>query len=996
VRTSPGGREFRTAATWPAEPAPLQTPLGLEMAKAPPEFAKGVKLDDIKEYLDVGCFAAGQKKIRETPPGLAADWDRGFGGYAEKLGVRHREEWFVAHMYGWFYCPRRLARTFRLSREGRTENIVYFLVVDGQVEDGSGKGRREEGAEFEIRKAFNRGPARVDVYVCARRDSKPRFKLLCDRVASGPPGEATRPGSEGAEGLVPCPAEMFDAAANPEIAEAARVARGKIAPGDGGSSFDITFPENARARVIRLVMADFETDAPALNKIGLWSKEGGRILPTEEDLMSLGENAILEIVPGDRITVTYEDPKVITRGKEVREAFMTATFTNATIRPCFARYTVGGGGERSARYIPMRRFRPGDRISVLITDPDEDATDQEDVVPFTARTEDGGTAVGEALETDVHSGVFEGAIFPVKGQPKRKSELSVNEGDAVHVTYVDKDNVDYGIRWERSAMVEQVWYKDPELRIYDVVSRPLPEEETAARKGAAARRIATEYVPATRTLVAQRPTEADREAPASLVLGGPLIVEVLFPTIALSPESKATIYAQTTSGRKLILEATPPGKLREGYDLRVPGTIKIETTPKGAGGGRVPPGYKGMEVVGDRYATTPLDDGRFTLVVPMELAKLPDIPLVEEESGGSETTTLAVRGDDEIFIGFEYEDKAGQMRWLSRRATLTSDVFFDVMDRRYQKNVESAYVGETIYFRILHKSTDVSDEKDRVKVTLSTPQGGEKAIELVETFEHTGVFKGLAKLTYRGTRGPGTQAGPDTLAVKYGDVVTIAYRPEGREPVTHSVLIYKGADGLALPFTKQFKDPKIAVQTQFTIAESFFELAKKHRKLGQESLARREMAQAKKLLDEAVRDYPAAGVRAQAEFLLANLTYEFADLAVAPEIKKAQYAEAIARLNDIVVSYPDSPYAPKAQFKKALVFEKMGEIDTACEEYVKLSYRYPDNELVAETIARLGQYFLSKGKALTAEAKEQADPVEQEKIKMRSRDLYRTSAEVFG
>ena len=50
VRISPGGREFKTAATWPAEPAPLQTPLGLEMAKVPQET--------IDRYGDVGAFSS--------------------------------------------------------------------------------------------------------------------------------------------------------------------------------------------------------------------------------------------------------------------------------------------------------------------------------------------------------------------------------------------------------------------------------------------------------------------------------------------------------------------------------------------------------------------------------------------------------------------------------------------------------------------------------------------------------------------------------------------------------------------------------------------------------------------------------------------------------------------------------------------------------------------------------------------------------------------------
>ena len=53
------------------------------------------------------------------------------------------------------------------------------------------------------------------------------------------------------------------------------------------------------------------------------------------------------------------------------------------------------------------------------------------------------------------------------------------------------------------------------------------------------------------------------------------------------------------------------------------------------------------------------------------------------------------------------------------------------------------------------------------------------------------------------------------------------------------------------------------------------------------------------------------------------------------------YQDALARFMKITTDYPDTEFAPKAQFKTALVYEKMGEIDNAVEEYVKLAYKYP-------------------------------------------------------
>ena len=88
---------------------------------------------------------------------------------------------------------------------------------------------------------------------------------------------------------------------------------------------------------------------------------------------------------------------------------------------------------------------------------------------------------------------------------------------------------------------------------------------------------------------------------------------------------------------------------------------------------------------------------------------------------------------------------------------------------------------------------------------------------------------------------------------KYMD--TEEYSPAtNAEPIARSAIVNKGANGFAVPFTKRFADPEIAVRTQFTIAEALFELAKKRRGLEQESLSRREIAQGRKLLEEAVKD----------------------------------------------------------------------------------------------------------------------------------------------
>lgn len=86
------------------------------------------------------------------------------------------------------------------------------------------------------------------------------------------------------------------------------------------------------------------------------------------------------------------------------------------------------------------------------------------------------------------------------------------------------------------------------------------------------------------------------------------------------------------------------------------------------------------------------------------------------------------------------------------------------------------------------------------------------------------------------------------------------------------------------------------------------------------------------------------------------------------------YQDALARFSKIPLDYPDTEFAPKAQFKKALVYEKLGEVDIAVEEYVKLAYKYPDHELIPSVMSRLGAYFQSQGLAF----KKQAEALEKQ------------------
>jgi TolA-binding protein len=985
VQTSLNGRDFTPLASWPAAHEPWDGALRLAIVKADPKKLPATPTA-LREYFQVGCLEQGSRPVQTQPKALAFAVEELLAPKAAQLKLGATDT-YIAHLRGAFYLDTRKVRTFRLKTRGHPQSQYRMFINGIQANPPQDEaGRAIAAGSLELRKPFAKGVHVLDVYIISTPQAGAKVDLQWDIEAE--PYMAT------------CSADVFDIAKYPQIKQEVLVPAATVTPGKDNAEFDIAFAANARARMVRLVLEDFEGDAPALSRLTLTDAAGKQVLPTQQDLTKLKENQTLEIIPGDKITLAYEDPKTVSPGRNSHQAHLAATYMNATINACFAE-VEGEGVRRRTGYVPVRRFTAGEPIAVVISDPDRDTTEKADTVKFTAKTTDGKPVTVEAFETAEHSGVFVGNVFPVKTEPQRATELKVRDADDVMFAYLDEENMDPGVPWARTVSIEQAMYTAPQLRIYDVTSRALVEagEDTSTGKQGKSAATATakgpergeEVFPATRALLAVRPKTPADEKPASALLDGPVFVEVLFPTIALSRQSKTAVYVQTAAGR------AKHGKPIEGtFDINVPGTIKLTSGPGDVSSGQPPAGYRELTVKGDREASSPLDDGRFAFRVPIKLGEPQAESLAKDvEVKRTEPPMLMVKGGDEIFVGYEFKDADGQTRWLTGRVILGSDYFLDVMDRKYQAELTGAHVGENVYLRVMDKSKHVSADKDKLTATVTTSSGKSKTVELTETFGDTGIFKGYLILQHAQDQVNTNDAA--ILPVMYGDTIAVSYKTrDSAAPVQRQVLVFKGADGDVLPFTKRFKDPEIAVQTQFTIAESLFELAKKHRELGEESLARREIGQGKKVLEEVLRDYPDTKSKAQADYLLANLSLEFANIAVDEDAKRKQYIEAVGRFTDIVASYPDSQYAPKAQFKKALTFEKMGEIDQACEEYVKLSYRYPDNELVAETIARLGQYFFTKAKLVNEKIAAEKDKLAQEKLKMEARNMFTTAAEVFG
>ena len=343
----------------------------------------------------------------------------------------------------------------------------------------------------------------------------------------------------------------------------------------------------------------------------------------------------------------------------------------------------------------------------------------------------------------------------------------------------------------------------------------------------------------------------------------------------------------------------------------------------------------------------------------MTLGDTPQASLVGRPDLTKDQQTLFVTADDTIYVGFRYEDQDGTTRWMSQALSLNGASNFDIFDRNYEELVDSFYVGETAYIRIIDPTANVTGDKDRVTINVSTASGNSASVEAVETLSHSGVFQTAVDFAHADS---GSES-LGTLMVEYGDDVTFSYG-EGSFANERVVAIERGSDAGVSTFTKRFSDPEMAMSTMFSTAEAYFELAKQHRSLSEEAeskgdqstadrldrLVRESIDSGKRILEEAIRDFPDAGLRAQADYLLAELDLEFAKEAVNEDEAQAHRESALARFSAIVGNYPDSEYAPRAQYKRALTHEEMGEMESASAEYVKLSFRYPNHELVADSL----------------------------------------------
>lgn len=928
LETSLNGREWVRRGSYPKEAAPWDGQPHVEIVAVDFEPSRGgVVPSEWRKQMELGRLGLVNHAASEAPLS-------GIGKVLHSHRWSGRRPDLLMLYRALFYQRERTERTFQITglpKGGTT------LLIDGRP--------GEANESTLVRRELAPGLHSVEIWCYASHSdfSSAMPVLLCDV-----PDE---------DDLQPCPDSMFDSTAFPEDQLAAVLDQGtRLTYGDGG--LEIAFDDRAEARLIRMNIYRFEGTAPGLGKVTLTGRDGKAYLPVKYDFMALNDNDQLEVLPGDTITARYDDPVPATPGRNLHAGQLEVAYNTAAVSASFLNYKTTDEG-RTLTLEPIRRFHFKDAVAFVIEDIDMDTSPERDIVDFVGVSSGGGQVKLKAVEDAPHSGRFVGRIFPVAGEPQRDSEIEVPEGGTLMLVYRDMENLDPGIPADRRVVIEHAMYRTPEIGVYTARSELLPPDEN----GLSQRSLAYDYVDESQLETAE----------LNAVIGSAVRFDVVVPHLALSESSRITAYVQTEAGRQL---ARKSGKDPAApYDITVPGTKKL-TGILDAVNGFTPEGYVLSRSIGPKQSGSTLDAGRFIFSFSLVLGDCPTRSLATqdvEERGVAETQRgLPVYQGDVVHIGYAWKDEAGKVQWKTASVRVGSHAFMDVMDARYTEKLERVFVGERIFVRVRAPGLDRGAEHDWASVTLRASSGAEAAFRLRETAPHSGLFKGSFVVNYAPETLPTELPAVELngFPVRYGDEVTVTYPSKGGDPdQVGRVAINMGADGNVEPFSKRFTGDEMAVRTIFTLSECFFELAKHHRQLEQESLARREMAHAKKLLQESLATHRDDNLRAHAEYLLGNLAQEYAGLAKNDEAKLPMYKDALARFSQIPIDYPDSEFADKAQFKTALVYEKIGESEIAMDEYVKLAYKYPESEHIPEAMSRLAIHFQKIGQAF----KDQAD-----------------------
>lgn len=751
----------------------------------------------------------------------------------------------------------------------------------------------------------------------------------------------------GTETFAPLPEVLLSPSAEDAALDAAGVpAAGSMSSLEDRLGADIRFRER-KVRYLRMVIDTWDDgDAPAVARVAAWSGTDILVPAADVDYAALGRNETLELAAGDVIEATYVDLKTKTRQTEQRRGELQAVWFDGLISFLDVQSHVDAQGNVREQNFERFRFRSGDRLTARVVDYDADLSDQVDRIAVTFTASSGSVTV-EGVETGEATGIFHAELRTgADAGDGSKAMLAVTDGEMVSASYDDADNNVPGFRFSRSASVRETVASTGSVRIWPT------------RRDEAGRIVAG-------------------EAPVSeaKVEHAPLRILIADPDAQISAGSRILLRLSTEAGFSSLVSVVAGGRSSEGFLCEIPLVLGGPET------------------------------GTWTLLEPGQ-PKAQNAQIVDAEAPRGAVPILALRGGDTLRVEYledlpiEADAEAvqaalAQPNLPSARARLLTSGHLEALGEDGETAVTATWVGGKVLIRLGDADADTSAGRDLARVTVRSGLGDQLALDLEETADDSGVFQAGLAIRHAPTANPGDS----DLQAGFGDTVTVTYSGDGDEK-TVTLEVARGHDANILGFAKRFADEAFAASTQIRLAECSFELYKQHRtqlkELEQadgdaderkrlEDLIAQELQEGTALLRRTIHDYPDSARLDEVLFLLGNFEQE-----------GGREREAIDRYRTLLAAFAESPRAVEAQYKLAQCYEALERHDEAWEAYVRLAYRWSDHSLVGDSMARIGDYYEKRGKALLAEAQAQQQGKTGDGVPGPAREDLLQAAKVYG
>ena len=791
----------------------------------------------------------------------------------------------------------------------------------------------------------------------------------------------------------PLPMDWFDTEKHPELVEFLQP-KGVIEKTATG--FKLTMNETKpgqerRYRKLKWLIENYngsqiEVTRASITERGMEGKQDKIIVPVTQDLTSGKENKILEIAASDTITIKYQDKIRIDENKATLAETLSSSFCNGGVDFRFEQITVDEEGAASTQYVSAARVMQGDSVAVWVTDPDEDVSEELETVKVQVSTTSGENIEMELLERGKNPATrghfVETLVISDKTDAKRRM-LKVVPGDTITVRYLDKENNSPGIPFHRVAKVLCEGKTDLDLVVFDTKLTKIEDRSQAAE---ARKQMLKSRLGSRAGEIKLYKDQIEAKAYESTDPNEVLIVNSKVPLMFVVRDPSNAKHAQSSITVEILTD-TEIAAAQEEQREQMPLTVQMPLVNIAHLAGKK--GYP-TKFYGAFHRYNPLNTGYFAGLVRLQLGSandevndlvssnetfnlLSNSHDVRLDSDAFKVPTVIVSGSDKVYI--TYKDSSGAVL-CKRTVQLRSDGEMELYDKTYQMPQTSVHLGQNFYVQVHDPDRDRTPERDNVEVVIKSKLTNDQiTVNLSETLVHSGLFTGSVKVDLKRKAVEGEEPKRPTASTiwsNFGDELTFTYKDEiplhekEQRTVIKNGKVFIGSDGELAAFTKKFKDPDMAVRTNFLMAEALFEMAKSHKALkGADGkpdkekaiLAKEEIAKGKRVLEEALRDYPNTSLKAQGEFLLANLSQQLED-----------YQTAVSQFSTVISRYPDSEYAPKSYYQKGVCFERMAALekdanlkqqigDMACEEYVRLTYLYPNSAFAIDAKLRLGNYY---------------------------------------